>query len=496
VAEGRPRRRRWARAAFISAAFLLVLGGATYGFVLKSFPYAVPQDAPPRITLTAANMAMFTPYASGLPAVPVLSWRDVSSRKGILVTPPVLFARQLAILRGHGYRSVTLSQLHALAMGRQAPLPGRPVLLTFDDGLSTDWTVVDPILRYYGFNAVMMINPGNVAAKSPSYFLTRDELASMAASGRWDIGVELPGGWRTPGQARQAAAAAKALLAVDTGRPVQAFGWPVQAYPTKAGTAEPAAAYQALRGQFPVVFGRPGSGPGDFVVPGSARAPLPRVNVTSRDTTASLSVRLRSGVPAPLPRDVLSLPWQAAGGRCLVGKRGIAVKAPAYALCTVVANGERWTSYRLSMNVSGRAGSTAILELRASHAGAIEIAVGASTVSIKERIDSTWHTLRKLRVLPPQAEYAAGPYGAKPGPTLVGGGTVALAITLDASRLSLRIKRSVPHSGGTTLTGAAWIKIGAPLAAQVRNGLIAFGMVGDGKPGTVAFRQLRAVSVG
>jgi poly-beta-1,6-N-acetyl-D-glucosamine N-deacetylase len=476
--------------------FLLVLGGTTYGFVLKSFPYEVPQDAPPEITLTAANAAAFTPYPSGLPAVPVLAWRDVSERKGVLVTPPATFARQLAVLRRYGYRSVSLGQLRALTTGRRAQLPGRPVLLTFDDGLSTDWTVVDPILRRYGFSAVVMINPGNVATKTPSYFLTRGELATMAASGRWDVGVELPGNWETPGQARQAAANAKAMLAADTGRPVTAFGWPVQAYPTKTGTAEPAVTYQALRSQFPVVFGRPGSGPAGFATPGSAGAPLPRVNFIARDTAASLSVRLRSGVPAPLPRDVLSLPWQATGGRCLVGKRGIAVKAPAYALCTVIANGDQWTSYRLSMTVSGRAGSTAILELRASRVGAIEVAVGASTVSIKERIDGTWHSLRKVRVLPPKAGYAAAQRGSKPGPTLIGGGTVRLAITLDSSELSLRIQRSAPRSGAAGLTDTGSVKVGESLAPQLRNGLIAFGMVGDGEPGTVAFRQLRVVSGG
>ena len=180
-------------------------------------------------------------------------------------------------------------------------------------------------------------------------------------------------------------------------------------------------------------------------------ASLPRINVTARDTAASLSVRLRSGVPAPLPRNVLSLRWVAAGGRCLVGRNGIVVQTAVYALCTVVANGDRWTSYRLKMNVAGRAGSTAILELRASKAGAIEIAVGASTVSVKERIDDTWHSFREVRILPTKAEYAALPRGTKPGPTLIGGGTVQLAITLRATSLSLSIQRSAPRSGVTRL---------------------------------------------
>jgi hypothetical protein len=473
--------------------FLLVLGGATYSFVLKSFPYETPQDVPPRVTLTSADLAMFVPYASGLPDVPVLAWRDVSGRKGVLVTAPAEFARQLAILRRYGYHSVSLGQLRALATGGRAGLPGRPVVLTFDDGLSTDWTVVDPILRRYGFSAVVLINPGNVATKSPSYFLTRDELATMAASGRWDVGVELPGGWQAPGQAAQAAAQASATLAADIGQPVQAFGWPVLAYLSKAGAAEPAATYQALHHLFPVVFDRPGSGPAGFVAAGSAGAPLPRVNVTAGDTTASLSVRLRSGVPAPLPRNVLSLPWRAAGGRCSVGAQGIAVTARAFALCTVVANGKRWTSYRLSLTVSGKAGSTALVELRASKAGAIEIAVGASTVSVKERVGDTWHRIGKLRVSPPSAGQAAAP-GTKLPPSLMGAGTVHLAITLDASTLSVRVRPPAGRPGETRLAVADTVGIGTSLAAQVSDGVIAFGMASLGHLATVAFGQVTATS--
>ncbi|MCW2930476.1 MAG: Peptidoglycan/xylan/chitin deacetylase, PgdA/CDA1 family, partial [Actinomycetia bacterium] len=239
---------------------------------------------------------------------------------------------------------------------------------------------------------------------------------------------------------------------------------------------------------------RPGSGPAGFVAAGSAGAPLPRVNVTARDTPASLSVRLRTGVPAPLPANVLSLPWRAVGGRCSVGKQGIDVTAQAFALCTVVANGDRWANYRLSVSFAGRAGTTAIIELRASRAGAIEIAVGASTVSVKERIGDTWHRLQRLRV-PPPAENASAP-AAKPPPSLIGGGTVQLSITLHASELSLslRVRPASARPGETRLAADDSIRISEPLAVQVRDGVIAFGMVGPGTPATVAFRQVTTVS--
>jgi peptidoglycan/xylan/chitin deacetylase (PgdA/CDA1 family) len=466
---------RWLRAGLIAVVFVSVLIATGYAFVLKSFPYQTPQDDPPRMTLTAADAAAFMPYASGLPAIPVLAWRDVSRRKGLLVTTPTEFAIQLATLRRYGYQSVSPGQLAALAAGRPVRLPGRPVLLTFDGGLSTDWTTVDPILRRYGFRALLFVNPNDMAVKSPSYFLTSDEIAAMAVSGRWDIGLELPGGWQQPAQAVASGERARDELAAVTGHPVSAFGWPVLAYPTAAGLREPAATYRALRGQFSLVFGRPDSGAARFVATGSA-GPLPRVNVTSHDGVRSLSNRLRSGVPAPVPQNLLSLPWHPAGGRCVLAARSIAVTAKRYAKCTVVANGDRWTGYRLSLLVSGTAGSTAIIDLRDTPAGCLEIAIGRSTVSVKQRIGRTWHRLRSVRAQVPSTVLTL-PRSERPAP-LIGSGDVEVQIGLAGSTLSLRVR-------GIVITQR--------LSTQIGNGLIAFGMAGTGKSAWVTFRHVAVV---
>lgn len=471
---GKHRRRSRVRAALISIAPLLLLAGTGYQFVLKSFAYETPQDQPPRVTLTAEQAAAFQPNVPGLPAVPVLAWRDVSQRKGLLVTTPAKFATQLAILRKDGYQSVTLGQLARLAAGKPVELPARPVLLTFDDGLSTDWTTVDPILRQYGFHALLFMNPGNVAAKSPSYFLTRSELATMAGSGRWDIGVELAGGWSAPDKAAAAAGLARDKLAADVGGPVTAFGWPVLAYPTKAGLREPAITYKALRAKFSLVFGRPGSGAAHFIQADTAVGALPRVNVTSRDEPRSVSTRLRNGAPAPIPGDLLSLPWRQTGGQCAVTPASIAVTASKFALCTAVANGDRWTGYRLSLQVSGTGGSTAIIEVRSTPAACLEIAIGRSTVSVKQRVGKTWRRLRTVRVAAANAAETQPP-GERP-PQLIGSGDVDVSIGLTGNTLSLRVRGVV---------------INQQLSARVGNGLIAFGLAaGKGKSARVTFHQL------
>jgi hypothetical protein len=471
---------RWLTAIAIAAGLIVALGGAGYAFVLKSFPYQTPQDPPPGITLTPGVAADFVPYSSGLADVPVLTWRDVSYRPGLLVTKPGAFAMQLAVLRREGYQSISLSELEAVAAGRPVPLPGRPIVLTFDDGLSTDWTTVDPILRGYDFRGVVFINPANVASKSPSYFLTRGELPAMASSGRWDIGLALPGGWQSSREAGAAAARARNKLESDTGRQVTAFGWPALKLSTTLDKREPRATYAALREQFAAVFGRPVGGQASFVVNGSASAPLPRMNVTATDSLRSLSLRLRTGVQAPPPRDMLSLPWRPAGGQCTVTLRTLKVTGRRFALCTVLANGARWTDYGLRLTIAAAAGDTAIVELRDGRTGCLEIAIGKSELSVKQRTGRRWSLLQRVRV-PPHAgadRTAAAPAAAGVSPTLIGA---------DVLRVSIRL------AGRTLWLQVRGMSIRQQVSPQVRNGVIALGLVAPGKRAVITFRQVTAI---
>ena len=119
--------RRWLRrltGAAVAALVVGLLAAAGYGFVLKSLPYRTPQLAPPRVRLTAEDLASLAQYPGEVRAVPVLGWRDVSYRLGNLVTTPVHFAGELAALRHDGFRSVSVGTLAALAAGRHVSLPG------------------------------------------------------------------------------------------------------------------------------------------------------------------------------------------------------------------------------------------------------------------------------------------------------------------------------------------------------------------------------------
>ncbi|MDQ3204995.1 MAG: poly-beta-1,6-N-acetyl-D-glucosamine N-deacetylase PgaB [Pseudomonadota bacterium] len=108
------------------------------------------------------------------------------------------FAAHLDWLAAHGYVPVSLDAVVASARGGP-PLPERAVLLTFDDGLRSHYTHAFPLLRAYGFPAVMAVVTRWVdlpADTTVDYghrlftaddFLTWEQLREMRDSGLVDV---------------------------------------------------------------------------------------------------------------------------------------------------------------------------------------------------------------------------------------------------------------------------------------------------------------------
>lgn len=121
-------------------------------------------------------------------AVPVLMYHYVSPiptdaddlRINLTVTPDI-FRAHLIYLRDTGYTPVSLYEVHeALLTG--APLPPRPVVLTFDDGYIDHYIHVFPMLREFGFTATFFIITGLVDRNTPGY-LTWTQIREMADAG-------------------------------------------------------------------------------------------------------------------------------------------------------------------------------------------------------------------------------------------------------------------------------------------------------------------------
>ncbi len=126
----------------------------------------------------------------GAGSVPILVYHgvlDEADNSAINLTEEK-FRDQMFALKRAGYETITLEELYAFAK-EGAPLPDRPLLITFDDGRADSFYNGDPVLAAVGYNAVMFpIGKYAKTAETGGYYLSPDELKIMMKNGRWEIG--------------------------------------------------------------------------------------------------------------------------------------------------------------------------------------------------------------------------------------------------------------------------------------------------------------------
>ncbi len=75
---------------------------------------------------------------------------------------PESFGRKLRHLADNDYRTLSVDEYVSVIRGQVRP-PQRAVLLTFDDGRGSVWTVAAPLLRRHGMKAVVFLVPGRMS---------------------------------------------------------------------------------------------------------------------------------------------------------------------------------------------------------------------------------------------------------------------------------------------------------------------------------------------
>lgn len=176
-----------------------------------------------------------------MPRIPILLYHSISDA----ATPPYkkwavrpgAFAEQLGYLRAAGYTALTVSQLVDMRAGGK-PLPERPVLLTFDDGLADFYTGALPLLKQYSVAATLYITTDYVGKTSrwlaaegegERPMLSWEQISEIDA-----CGVECGAHTRTHPQldvldlkkAREEILGSKDVLEQRLGKPVTSFAYP------------------------------------------------------------------------------------------------------------------------------------------------------------------------------------------------------------------------------------------------------------------------------
>lgn len=116
----------------------------------------------PARLLLALMLALAAHTAAATEDLLVLSYHDIRDHVAVDGDPDLYavstqnFAAHLDWLQGQGYHPVSLSQVIDAAHGR-GRLPDKAVLLTFDDGLRSVYTHAFPLLRAYGYPALVAV---------------------------------------------------------------------------------------------------------------------------------------------------------------------------------------------------------------------------------------------------------------------------------------------------------------------------------------------------
>ncbi len=122
----------------------------------------------------------------GYQTVPVLAYHGVSKNNaGERVVAEKAFRSQMRYLRENGYHVIGLDQLMDF-LDFSGQIPKRSVVITFDEDLRSVYEIAFPILKEYGFPAVLFVRTDRVGNTGS---LTWKQIAEMAENG-FEIGSE------------------------------------------------------------------------------------------------------------------------------------------------------------------------------------------------------------------------------------------------------------------------------------------------------------------
>jgi len=199
-----------------------------------------------------------------------------------LYVKPADFRGQVAWLAAHGYHAVTLRQVYDYWRGEHA-LPRKPVVLTFDDGYHTDFTVALPTLHARGWPGVLNLEVRNL---QPVWGTRPGMVRKMVAAG-WEVDAHTlthPDLTTVdPTELRRQVAGSRAAIRRMFHQPVDFFCYPSGRYDDAVVAAVRAAGF----------LGATTTNEG-FARPDSLYT-LDRVRVNGSDGVAGLAAKLERG---------------------------------------------------------------------------------------------------------------------------------------------------------------------------------------------------------
>ncbi len=112
--------------------------------------------------------------------IPVLMYHSIDYEKNNeLRIPKDKFREQMQYLKDNGFHPITLDELYSNIVFNTT-LQDKPIVLTFDDGYSDNYTNAYPVLKEFGFKATVFVITGCIGTGP---FLNADQLKEMDKNG-------------------------------------------------------------------------------------------------------------------------------------------------------------------------------------------------------------------------------------------------------------------------------------------------------------------------
>ncbi len=175
--------------------------------------------------------------AGGSATVPILAYHVInvapagSSASPALYVPADEFSSQMAALKAAGWHAVTLNQIEAYWARGVSLGPGKPIVISFDDGYASQYTNAVPVLKGLGWVGVENLQLSGLPSSEGG--LTDSQIRGLIAAG-WELDSEgMTGTDLTsvdPAQLTQEVTGARQGLRSRYGVPANWFSYPLGHY--------------------------------------------------------------------------------------------------------------------------------------------------------------------------------------------------------------------------------------------------------------------------
>lgn len=118
--------------------------------------------------------------------IPIFCYHNLNpTRAGSMNMTPQKFESQIKWLVDNGYNIIPLKEAVAYLQGKRATLPNKSIVITADDGWSSVYTYMYPIIKKYKVPVTLFIYPQTISSGKNA--MTWEQLKELQQTGLFDI---------------------------------------------------------------------------------------------------------------------------------------------------------------------------------------------------------------------------------------------------------------------------------------------------------------------